>query len=78
MGIFTGGLLGELLVKAMYIMERQGKYLKAAFERNMTAYANSKGAIARFDYLLDGDKKKKYSMRFYGKDLVWRVLNLSD
>lgn len=77
-GILTGGLAAELIVKAMYVLERRGKYLKNAFERSYTKYANSKGVLTRMDFTIDGDKKKKYSMRFYDKDKVWRVINVAD
>ena len=77
-GILTGGLAAELIVKAMYIIERRGKYLRNAFERTYTKYANAKGILTRMDFTIDGDKKKKYSMRFYDKDKVWRVINVAD
>ena len=77
-GILTGGLAAELIVKAMYIIERRGKYLKNAFERSYAKYANAKGILTKMDFTIDGDKKKKYSMRFYDKDKVWRVINVAD
>lgn len=62
----------------MDFLERNGKQLKNSFDRMATMYANSKGVITKADYTLDGDAKKRYSMRFYQKDMVWRVLNIDD
>ena len=77
-GVITGGLGAELLIKAMDFIERNGKGLRNTFERCATMYANSKGVITKMDYTVGGDANKKYSMRFYKKDMVWRVLNVSD
>lgn len=77
-GIFTGGLGAELIIKAMDFIEKNGKQLKNTFERCATMYANTKGVITKADYHLKEDEKKTYSMRFYEKDMVWRILNTSD
>ena len=77
-GVITGGLGAELLIKAMDFIEKNGKGLRNTFERCATMYANSKGVITKMNYTVGGDKNKKYSMRFYQKDMVWRVLNVSD
>ena len=77
-GAFTGGLGAELIIKAMDFVERNGKQLRNSFERCATMYANAKGVVTKMDYHLAGDEKKTYSMRFYAKDMVWRVLNTQD
>ena len=76
--IVTGGWAAATILRLMYIVEKQGKKLRNGFERAYTKYANSKGSIASLSFSIDGDKDKKYAMRFYEKDLVWRVLNVSD
>lgn len=78
LGVITGGWGAELIIKAMDLIEKQGKQLRNSFERVQTMYANSKGVITKMDYTVGGDKDKTYSMRFYDKDMVWRVLNTSD
>ena len=78
MSIFTGGWAAAGILKLMYFIERQGKKLRNGFERTYTRYANSKGTIAMMDFAIQGNKDLKYSMRFYEKDKVWRVLNTSD
>ena len=77
-GIATGGLGAELILKTMDIIERHGKKLRNTFERAYTDFANSKGVITKMNFSVKGDEKKKYSLRFYQKDLVWRMANLSD
>ena len=62
----------------MDFIEKNGKGLTNTFERCATMYANSKGVITKMDYTVGGDKNKTYSMRFYKKDMVWRILNTSD
>lgn len=76
--IATGGWAAATILRLIYLVEKQGKKLRNGFERAYTRYANSKGAIASASFSIDGEKDKKYAMRFYEKDLVWRVLNLSD
>ena len=76
--IFTGGLAGALALRAIYAVERHGKRLKNAFERQFTRYANSKGVIAVMEFSLADKPDSKYAARFYEKDMVWRVLNLND
>ena len=78
LGAVTGGWGAELIIKTMDLIEKQGKNLRNTFERVMTKYANSKGVITYMDYHLEGNKDKTYSMRFYTKEMVWRVLNLND
>ena len=77
-GIFTGGLAAELVLKGIYAVERHGKALANAFERQYKRFANSKGVFAKMDFKIDGQEKSSYSMRFYSKDMVWRVLNTAD
>lgn len=77
-GAITSGLYAELIIKAMDFVERNGKAVKNTFERCATAFANSRGVITKVDYHLTGDEKKTYSMRFYEKEMVWRILNTSD
>ncbi len=77
-GILTGGLGAELILKTMDIIERKGKYIRNAFERTYTKFANTKGVMTKIDFTVGNDEKKKYSARFYSKDLVWRVLNTAD
>lgn len=76
-GILTGGALAELAIKAMDIVERNGKGLRDSFNRAMSKYANSKGVITRMDFKSE-DGKNGYSLRFYMKDMVWRLINLED
>lgn len=77
-GIVTGGWAATAIVKLMYIIEKQGKKLRNGFEKAYTKYANSKGAIASMSFSIKDDADKKYAMRFYEKDLVWRVINTAD
>ena len=76
-GAIVSGFNAELVIKAMEFVEKHGKKLKNTFDRFQTEYANSKGVITRMDYKVEGSDSK-YSMRFYKKDMVWRVLNVSD
>lgn len=76
--IFTGGWAAAGILKLMYFIEKQGKKLRNGFERAYTRYANSKGTIAEMDFAIQDKKDLKYAMRFYEKDMVWRVLNTSD
>ena len=78
LSIFTGGWAAAGILKLMYLVEKQGKKIRNAFERAYTKYANSKGVIAKMDFAVNDEKKLKYAMRFYGKDMVWRVLNVSN
>ena len=80
MSIATGGWAAAAILRLTYIIEKQGKKLRNGFEKAYTAYANSKGAIAKMDFQIKVDEKstQNYSMRFYEKDMVWRVLNTSD
>ena len=78
LSIFTGGWAAAGILKLMYFIEKQGKKLRNGFERAYTRYANSKGTIAEMDFAIQGKKDLKYAMRFYEKDMVWRVLNISD
>lgn len=77
-GVFTGGLAAELVIKAMYAVERHGKVLRNAFERQFKRFANSKGVFAQMDFKISEKDDSGYSMRFYSKDMVWRVLNTKD
>lgn len=77
-GILTGGLAAELVIRAMYAVERHGKVLKNAFERQYKRFANSKGVFAQMDFKIVGQEDSGYSMRFYSKDMTWRVLNTKD
>ena len=76
--IATGGWGAALVLRAMYIVERHGKQLRNAFERQWNKFANSGGVIAQMDFKLEGKPKSSYSMRFYSKDMVWRVININD
>ena len=76
--IYTGGWAAAGAVKLMYLIEKQGKKLRNGFERAYTRYANSKGTIAEMDFAIKDKKDLTYAMRFYEKDMVWRVLNTSD
>ncbi len=76
-GILTGGALAELAIKAMDIVEKNGSGLKNSFDRAMSKYANSKGVITNMNFKAAGGKKN-YSLRFYKKDLVWRLINVDD
>lgn len=74
----TGGWGATLALKAIYAVERHGKVLANAFERQFTRFANSKGVITSMDFKIKDQKDSGYSMRFYAKDMVWRVLNIKD
>lgn len=78
MSILTGGWAATTILKVMYVIEKKGKILRNSFERAYTQFANSKGVITKMDFSIDGKKDSKYSMRFYVKDMVWRVLNVND
>ena len=78
MSIITGGWAAATVLKVMYVIEKKGKILRNSFERAYTQFANSKGVITKMDFSIDGKKDSKYSMRFYVKDMVWRVLNVGD
>lgn len=75
---YTGGWGAALILRTIYAVEQHGKQLANAFERQFTKLANMKGVIASMDYSLADVKDSKYSMRFYAKDNVWRVLNTAD
>ena len=74
----TGGWGATMVIRAMYAVERHGKQLSNAFERQFTRLANSKGVITAMEFGIKDQKDSKYAMRFYVKDMVWRVLNLND
>lgn len=76
--IFTGGWAAAGILKLIYFFEKQGKRLRNGFEKAYTMYKNMKGTIATMDFKIQDNKSLKYSMRFYKKDLTWRVLNVSD
>ena len=78
MSVFTGGWAATGILRLMYAVERQGKKLRNSFERAYTTYANSKGIYAKMNFSIDKDKEQKYSLRFYEKDLVWRLINTTD
>ena len=78
LSVATGGWAATLALKAIYAVERHGKVLRNAFERQYTRFANSKGIITEMNFSLKDKKDSKYAMRFYVKDMVWRVLNLQD
>lgn len=78
LGILTGGWAAEIALKGIYLVEKHGKVLSNAFERQFTRFANSKGIIAEMDFSIKDQKDSKYGMRFYVKDMVWRVINLKD
>ena len=77
-GIVTGGLGAELILKTMDVIERHGKKLRNTFERTYTSFVNSKGVITKMNFSIKDNEKKKYSLRFYQKELVWRMVNLTD
>jgi hypothetical protein len=76
LSVATGGWAATLALKAIYMVERHGKVLRNAFERQYTRFANSKGIITEMNFSLKDKKDSKYAMRFYIKDMVWRVLNV--
>lgn len=76
--VLTGGWGATLALKAIYAVERHGKVLANAFERQFTKFSNSKGVITQMDFGIKDQKDSKYSARFYAKDMVWRVLNVKD
>lgn len=76
--IYTGGWAATAILRVMYIIEKQGKKIRNAFERCYTRFANSRGIMTQMDFALKESKNKKYSMRFYAKDMVWRVINTED
>lgn len=78
LSIYTGGWAATGILKLMYLIEKQGKKIRNAFARAYTKFANSRGVIAKMDFSIEGEKNLKYAMRFYEKDMVWRVLNVSD
>ena len=78
MSIITGGWAAATVLKVIYVIEKKGKILRNSFERAYTRFANSKGVITKMDFNINGKKDSKYSMRFYVKDMVWRVLNVGD
>ena len=78
LSIITGGWAAATALKVIYVIEKKGKILRNSFERAYTRFANSKGVITKMDFNINGKKDSKYSMRFYVKDMVWRVLNVGD
>ena len=78
LSIITGGWAAATVLKVIYVIEKKGKILRNSFERAYTRFANSKGVITKMDFNINGKKDSKYSMRFYVKDMVWRVLNVGD
>lgn len=76
--IATGGWGAALIIRTMYIVERHGKALRNSFERQWKKFANSGGVFTKMDFKIEGQEKSSYSMRFYGKDMVWRVINTAD
>ena len=78
MSVATGGWGAALLLRCTYALERHGKSLRNSFERQWTKFANSGGVFTRMDFKIEGQEKSAYSMRFYSKDMVWRVLNVTD
>lgn len=78
MSVATGGWGAALLLRCTYALERHGKSLRNSFERQWTKFANSGGVFTRMDFKIEGQEKSAYSMRFYSKDMVWRVLNVAD
>lgn len=73
----TGGAIPTILIKTMDYIEKNGKKLRNSFERAYSTFKNSKGIITRMDFKTK-DTKKQYSLRFYQKDMVWRLINLGD
>lgn len=78
LSIFTGGWAATAILRVMYTIEKQGKKIRNAFESCYTRFANSRGIMTQMDFSLKDSKDKKYSMRFYTKDMVWRVINTAD
>lgn len=75
--VLTGGAIPTILIKAMDFLEKNGKQLRNSFERVYTTFKNSKGIITRMNFKTKNNKSE-YSLRFYQKDMVWRLLNTSD
>lgn len=76
--ILSGAWGIGLLIAVLMLIDKHGKQLKAAFEKQWTRFANSKGVITKMDFGIKDNPKLKYSARFYVKDMVWRVVNTSD
>jgi hypothetical protein len=76
--VLTGAWGIGLLIAVLMLIDRYGKQLKAAFEKQWTRFANSKGVITQMDFAIKDKPDLKYSARFYVKDMTWRVLNVSN
>lgn len=76
--ILSGAWGIGLLIAVLMLIDKHGKQLKAAFEKQWTRFANSKGVITRMNFAIKDNPKLKYSARFYIKDMTWRVINISD
>lgn len=76
--VATGGWGAALILRSIYAVENHGKRLRNAFERQYKKFANSRGIVTYMNFSIDGNKNAKYSMRFYSKDMVWRVINTTD
>lgn len=79
--IFTGGLGAALVLRAIYAVEKHGKVLSNAFEKQFTRFVNSKGVILSIDFSLKNNSSEdstRYSLRFYVKDMSWRLLNIDN
>lgn len=67
-----------IILKIMDTIEQHGKEIRNSFERWSDMFKNSKGTIARMDFAIKNDSKKKYSLRYYVIDQVWRGINVTD
>lgn len=78
LGVSTmfGGVIPTIIMKTMNFIEKNGRQISNAFERQYTRYKNSKGVIAQMNFQIDDGGN--YSLRFYDKDKVFRLLNLDD
>lgn len=76
--VFTLGIGATVVLKCFDFIEKYGKNMRNAVERQFTKFANSKGVIAKFDFNLVDDPKKKYSIRYYVTDELWRGVNKTD
>lgn len=78
LGISTvfGGVLPTFCMRVMEFFEQNGKMLANSIERQYTRYKNHKGVITKMDF--ETEDGGNYSLRFYDKDKVWRLLNLDD
>ena len=74
----TGAWGIGLCIAVAMLIDKHGKQLKAAFDLAWAKFANSKGVITKMDFGIKDKPDLKYSMRFYVKDKVWGVVNVSN